>query len=131
MFRKDLEDHDHQKLTGVLGPNILSDFPGVRLGLEGTVPIDTMHLLRNVLVHVMQCLTGEPSKTGLTVMQAERDRGGCLDLWPEETESSPLDDRWQLSREETKTADNRALSLCLPLGFGLKHAPFLENLSVQ
>ena len=125
MFKKDLEDH--QKLTGVLGPTILSDFPGVRLGLEGTVPIDTMHLLRNILVHIMQCLTGEPSKTGLTVMQAERDRGGFLDLWPEETEEHPLDVPWQLSREETKTADNRALSLCLPLGFGLKPAPFFSQ----
>ena len=37
------------------------------------------------------------------------------------SEEHPLNVPWHLSREET--ADNRTLSLCLPLGFELKPAP--------
>ena len=44
-FRKNLKDHP--KLTGILDPTIFSDLHAVRLDLGGSVPIDTMHLLRN------------------------------------------------------------------------------------
>ena len=62
MIARDLKDH--QKMTGVLGPTIVTALPGVRLGLGGTVPIDFMHLQRSVLVHVLQCLMGDPVKVG-------------------------------------------------------------------
>ena len=132
MIARDLKDH--RKMTGVLCPPIYcnsSSRPGVRLGLGGTVPIDFMHFQRNVLVHVLQCLTGDPGTVCEHIIGSERDHGRFLDLWPSngdgESDDEPVPGPWQLSREEMKIADERASPICLPPGFVLKSGPLFSN----
>ena len=60
---------------------------------------------------------------------SERDHGRFLDLWPSDGESDdePVPAPWQLSMEEINIADERASSICLPLGFGIKSGPLFSN----
>ena len=122
---------EYQKKTGVNGPTAVEALPGVRLGLHGNVPVDFMHLQRNVLVHLFQCLTGDSVKVGDHVLREERDHGRFLDLWPSEANGEddvqPLPGPWELTPEEVRIANDRAMSICLPIGFGFKSGSWFTN----
>ena len=103
----------------------------MRLGLHGNVPVDFMHLQRNVLVHLFQCLTGDSVKVGDHVLREERDHRRFLDLWRSEDngedEVQPLPGPWELTPEEVRIANDRAMSICLRIGFGFKSGSWFTN----
>ena len=127
--RKSLREY--QKKTGVNGPTAVEALPGVRLGLHGNVPVDFMHLQRNILVHLFQCLTGDSVKVGDHVLREERDHGRFLDLWPSEANGEddvqPLPGPWEQTPEEVRIANDRAMSICLPIGFAFRSGSWFTN----
>lgn len=114
---------EYQKLSGVKRSSTLLDVPGIVLGYGGSVPVDHMHLIRNVIIHIFQCLTGFKSKVGPNVLDEEASRGRFEDV--------PRNDPgpWQLSLEEIAVAGQRAGFVAVPLGFGWRKSAIFSTYS--
>ena len=108
-----------------------SDSSGVRHCLYENVPVNFMHLQRNVFVHLFQCLTKNSVKVRDHVLQEERDHRRFLDLWPSkdngEDNVQPLPGPRELTPEEVRIANNRAMSICLQICFVFKSGSWFTN----
>lgn len=78
-------------------------------------PVDPMHLIKNIVVHCINLITG--SGDSVKVREAERLLNRFPTLWVTQSHSDLPPAPLRLSKEDVKLADDRAKRIYVPHGF--------------
>ena len=94
-------------------------------------PVEPMHLLKNIVEHIVRLLSGSSDSSKLRM--EEKFRGRFSSIWVMNKASSKLPPApFRLSTNEAKIANVRCLSIQVPIGFGWKpQAIFTSNIGMK